>query len=1212
MSQVVTNKDRQSPDAAYRMHEKGIMGDYRHTTDGASLSSRQEEASTSYAHHSSNQSRSVDLDDSLRALYFAPMAIVVLDQQRDIVMLNGPAEDVLGVASAACAGQSWDQYLSPSSRSALKSALDEAAGKFAQSTARLSAPLATRLDIAALKMGRTTFDLSISAWSPNEATFTYEDTERPPARRVQDILYTIILQLSTSRSKEIAPQTSTEPYRAFDPVREFAMNSLDLPLVSVNKQGKLMDRNRASTEIWSSLLDAESSENEARRDVAKGKFDINWTESLRRLMDENFTKDLPQEDWPIYRCAIKGEKVDPVVLGIEAKLTGKRFHLEYAGHPTYSPDGQHTGGIITFRNVTKEKEEIKKQAEHQAELQFQATCDTIPVLVFQTDAVGQSEWYSQAWYDYTGASHDVSDTEAWRQYWHIDDYTNTIDTWKVAIKEEALFQTVFRIKRYDGVFRWFQGRAQPIKDSKGKLVKWYGTCTDINDHLEALSDSKRTQNQLESVIQHVNVTLWAINREGIITIAKGSGVRRGTSATSSNAPLTSPEYESSDSLGPKRKRMTIGASIYDVYSTDIQGAICKALDGENVVEETEIEGRWLRTSYTPMRAQPDEMPAFVGGGGLSSSSDCGDDADLKEGDIIGVVGASMDITDRKAAQAEMEKSLHDKSTALAAEGAAREASRLKSEFLANMSHEIRTPIAGVIGLSELILDETGLPKQLRDYVETISRSAEGLLHVINDVLDFSKVEVGKLNIEQAPFNLNTLLIDAKRMLTFATEKKGLEFKESLDLGYQGLLLGDAGRLKQVIINLLSNAIKFTSRGYISLEVMVTSEDDKTLQVCFNIRDTGSGINTEALARLFQPFSQADPSTARRFGGTGLGLSISKNLVELMGGTIGLNSDEGKGSHAWFSIRFNKAKDEDVEEGLEEDSVDLERESNATGLNDRRSSLVSRGRGDIWILIAEDNEVNARIALKNVERMGFHCRIAKDGLVALQELNSRKYDLVLMDCHMPECDGYEATRLLRKSANQSNRALPVIALTASAITGDREKALEAGMVDYLTKPVKRSALEATLCKWLFDRHARQALTKYRKPNISSRPSSKAGVESVSSPSVKKTALGHWNDQFQLAAALSGTPDSKGNLPKESQLQVILNHRLGSNRGTKFAVLSGRRFSDESVEEHTASSESRPCLSSRSQSYGAAPKSTASISSIMKTPALSTPSEDESLP
>jgi PAS domain S-box-containing protein len=707
-----------------------------------------------------------------------------------------------------------------------------------------------------------------------------------------------------------------------------------------------------------------------------------------------------------------------------------------------------------------------------------------------------AQWYSKSWYEYTGAKEHETQGAGWQNIFHPEDMPESSKRWSHSLRTGDLYETAYRARRHDGMWRWMLGRAQPVRDQNtGEIKKWFGTCTDIHDQVEALAASRQAQAQLESVINQAAMTLWAVDREGVVTLAEGPGVRqlklmapstpigseKGDAARSEDFRERASEdggqhhsgsNSNSNSSGSRPRHTMIGRSIYHVWdSSDIRTAIQRALHGESVTEEMEIDGRWFRTSYNPLRASDPDGPAMAIAGEIEEEA-------ADDSEIIGVVGASMDITERKRAQIRMEESLVEKSRALAAEGAAREASRLKSEFLANMSHEIRTPIAGVIGLSELLLDERLSPQQ-RDYAETIQRSAEGLLTVINDVLDFSKVEIGKLDVERAPFNLEVVLRDQKRMLSFATQKKGLEFRDSVELRYKGLLIGDAGRLRQVITNILTNAIKFTSRGHISLDVLEVSEDANSLTVRFDVRDTGCGIAPETLSRLFQPFSQADPSTARRFGGTGLGLSISKNLVELMSGQIGLNSVEGQGSHAWFIVPFAKAKPDEIRAQVEttQEQAAIAPNGGMPGLD---RNPLSRPRKDIWILIAEDNLVNAQIASKNLKKMGFSCRTAENGLLALDELHRNTYDAVLMDCQMPECDGYEATRLIRNSNNPETRMLPVIALTASAIKGDRERALEAGMVDYLAKPVKRAALEATLCRWLYDQDARQCLSRFCAP------------------------------------------------------------------------------------------------------------------------------------
>jgi len=465
-------------------------------------------------------------------------------------------------------------------------------------------------------------------------------------------------------------------------------------------------------------------------------------------------------------------------------------------------------------------------------------------------------------------------------------------------------------------------------------------------------------------------------------------------------------------------------------------------------------------------------------------------ADDELGEIEGVVGASMDITERKRAEAQLEESILERSRALAAETAAKEASRLKSEFLANMSHEIRTPIAGVIGLSELLCD-TPLSGEQRDFAENIQRSADALLTVVNDILDLSKVENGKLDIENAPFSLHLVVLDTRKMLSFATQKKGLEFFVKGDLAFTGLLMGDAGRLRQVMTNLLTNAIKFTARGSISLTVTETHEDEESVMVLFEVADTGCGISDEVMRRLFRPFSQADPSTARKFGGTGLGLTICKSLVELMQGRIGLDSKVNEGSRAWFEIPFKKAP-QTARAGGSAEMMDIDNataaqlaqaQTSSSSAIGAKSDPLARPRKDIWILVAEDNLINQQIALKTLKKMGFSCHAADNGIECLKELSNKMYDLILMDCQMPEMDGYQATEAIRKSPNSEVRSIPIVAMTASAIRGDREKCLAAGMSDYLSKPVKSIALESMLVRWLFDQETRQTLSQWSPPPMS---------------------------------------------------------------------------------------------------------------------------------
>ena len=795
------------------------------------------------------------------------------------------------------------------------------------------------------------------------------------------------------------------------------------------------------------------------------------------------------------------------------------------------------------RDITasREAEERLRLSEERFDLAVRGASDGLWDWI---DLRGSKQWWSPKFYELLGMEDGEipADAQTFLDAIHPQERGGAEQMLSAHLREGQPFDLTCRVRTKQGGYRRYRVRGGSTRNDNGVPVRMSGSLSDVTESLEMLDRIKRSEQLLRTTGALAKVGGWEIDAETL-------EVR------------WSPEVAKIHGLDEDGPQPDLNECI-ELYPPEAQHLMRAA------IERTLRDGEpWDL-----------ELPLTTAPGGRIWVRSQGQ-ADIQDGEIRGIHAALQDITERKQAEEqitetlmEIEESrsqLENQAVQLAKQAAelalaretAEKAAQLKGAFLATMSHEIRTPMNGVLGMVSL-LEGTKLSDEQREYLDTIRVSGESLLHIINDVLDYSKTEAGKTHFASIPFELARCCEEAADMLAAKAAAKRLDLSVFVSPACPAELCGDPGRLRQVLVNLIGNALKFTETGRIAVRVERVRPAESLLR--FEVRDTGIGIPRSALPNLFQPFTQADSGTTRQFGGTGLGLAICKQIVETAGGRIGALSEPGQGATFWFELAlpvvkegnpagadaiaggaavvlartpglrqaladyleawavdavqadsvesaeaavaessrirwliaeggapFSVAVDEIAEIGRRHErlrlaiaswpgakEIDRTRSRNievlyrpikrgrllswAAGTSRERAVQDRPGpsRSSLRILVAEDNPVNQRIALKMLERLGHDVTLAINGSEALERARAEWFDLILMDCQMPEMDGYQASREIRKLSETP----PIVALTANALEGDRQRCLDAGMDDYLPKPIDLPALEKTVERW----------------------------------------------------------------------------------------------------------------------------------------------------
>ena len=685
---------------------------------------------------------------------------------------------------------------------------------------------------------------------------------------------------------------------------------------------------------------------------------------------------------------------------------GAEHQIADSAAPIHSTSGETIGVVLVFSDVTAKYETSERLVE--SEKRFRTLADTGQALIWTSGLDKRCDYFNLPWLRFTGQTLEHELGDGWVAGVHPEDVEDCFTTYANAFDRREPFSMVYRLRRHDGEYRWIQDSGTPRFDRKGEFLGYIGHCLDITERMQA-----------EKELADANAMLDAAFEQNPIPMAL---------ATMPDGVLRFANKACAEFLGIEDEESYAGRPLLEIPQTwreyDLNGRsmpiaelpLARAMAGEITknelyrIERKDGETRWELVSGAPIYGQ--------------------------DGQMIAAFITFPDITDRVLAEQAL----------LEAKRQAEAANRTKSEFLANMSHEIRTPLNGVLGMLQL-LGTTPLNPEQKEYILRAIKASTRLTRLLSDVLDLSRIEAGKLVIEETEFDLLSVKESVSDIFSPTAKEKGIAFTFTIDSPERQKLLGDEARLRQILFNLVGNAVKFTKSGHVLVEAFqATRADDSTVRMVFTVSDTGIGIHDDLLKNIFEPFSQAEGSYAKRFQGAGLGLSIVRKLVALMGGELCVDNSEGDGTTLYVSVPFKLPARHD----------------------NRQDRTGKTGNGPskphLRILFAEDEGISLLSGKRMLEKSGHTVSTARDGQEALALLAEHDFDLILMDIQMPIMDGVEATRAIRDPARFGAKSrVPIIAMTAYAMAGDKEKFLAAGMNDYISKPVDMDALQELLEK-----------------------------------------------------------------------------------------------------------------------------------------------------